>query len=1096
MRESTKYRGRKALFGALTALLFGGAGEPETFFETKVRPVLVESCGKCHGAAKQASGLRLDTREGAIEGGVNGPSIVAGEPEQSLLIQAVRQTHEDIKMPPKGKLPADQVEALAAWVKMGAPWPKATEGIGKGSGSGLEHWAFRAVRAATPPAVKDAEWLRTPVDAFILGRLEKEGLKPSAEAEKLTLIKRATYDLTGLPPAAAEVEAYLKDEKPGAYERVVERLLASPRYGERWARHWLDVSRYADTKGYVFTEDRTYPYSYTYRDYVVRSLNEDKPYDEFVVEQLAADRLGPERDRGSLAALGYLTLGRRFLNAQEEIIDDRIDVVCRGLLGLTVSCARCHDHKFDPIPTADYYSLYGVFASSIEPSEAPEIPAMTPEWQVKDYQEKLAGKREAIEAFQRKKIEEVRGDLRVKLAAYLKAAYELGFNPDDPKLGDRARADGLNEGRLKAAAIRFRARLEASKKGHDPVFAAWQAFEALSAGEFSRKAPGLAKGFVLDDPKVMNLEVAKSFNERAPGNMAEVAARYQEILAEAERRWGLAEKGGAKGLAGADWEGLRQALHGEGGLLVVSVGELVRIYDQGERNQYNVVLGQETNLKATHPGSPPRAMVLNDAPSPVEPHVFLRGNINRPGKQVPRQFLEVLSGLKRAPFKEGSGRLEMARAIASKENPLTARVMVNRIWLNHFGSALVTTPSDFGRRSDPPAHPELLDWLADDFMKNGWSIKGVHRRIVLSSTYRQRSEARPEAVAMDPENRLYWKANRRRLDFEALRDSLLAASGALDPKMGGRGTPIAGPPFSARRTIYGFIDRQNLDPLYRTFDFASPDATSPRRIATSVPQQALFFMNSPFVIEQAKHLASRREVMEGSTEERVGKVYQRLFGREPSGWERSMGLAFVENVQGDGGTVPAIWSYGYGGVDEAKGRVSEFHPFPHWSGTAWQMGSTLPHPEGNYLHWHAGGGHVGVDQKHAAILRWRAPRDLAVRVEGALGHEGKEGDGVRGRLVSSRGGVAGDWVARDARVGARVEKLEVKAGEALDFVVDCRGDQGYDSFGWAPLIRELGGGGESWDARKDFHGPGTEGLSVWERYSQVLLLTNEFAFVD
>ncbi|MCA1686681.1 MAG: DUF1549 domain-containing protein, partial [Planctomycetia bacterium] len=327
--------------------------EQAAFFEAKIRPVLVGSCGKCHGAAKQASGLRLDSREAVLEGGLNGPSIVPGEPDTSLLVQAVRRTHEDIKMPPKGKLPDATVEALAAWVKMGAPWTAETPrkaATGEALTMSAGHWAFRPVRPGPIPAVTDGDWVRTPVDAFILAGLETAGLRPSPEADRRTLIRRATFDLTGLPPSPDEVDAFLKDGRPDAYDRVVNRLLASPSYGERWGRHWLDVARYADTKGYVFNQDPRYPYSYTYRDYVIRSFNEDKPYDRFVVEQIAADRLGPKTDPGALAALGFLTVGRRYLNNNEDIIDDRIDVVTRGLLGLTVTCARCHDHKFDPIP--------------------------------------------------------------------------------------------------------------------------------------------------------------------------------------------------------------------------------------------------------------------------------------------------------------------------------------------------------------------------------------------------------------------------------------------------------------------------------------------------------------------------------------------------------------------------------------------------------------------------------------------------------------------------------------------------------------------------------------------------------------------------
>ena len=352
--------------------------EAVEFFETKVRPVLVETCVRCHGEKKQGSGLRLDSRAAVLEGGENGPAVVPGDPDKSLLIQAVRQTHEDIKMPPKGKLPEPAIGALAAWVKMGAPWSERPVPAGDQAQAAATHWAFQPIRVVAPPTVKDRAWAASPIDAFVLAKLEAEGMTHSPPADKRTLIRRATFDLLGLPPTPGEVDAFLADDSPDAFARVIDRLLASPRYGERWGRHWLDVARYADTKGYVFTEERRYPYSYTYRDYVIRAFNDDKPYDQFLVEQIAADRLPGSAGKPSLAALGFLTVGRRFLNNNEDIVDDRIDVVSRGLLGLTVTCARCHDHKFDPIPTDDYYSLFGVFRSSIEPADLPLIQDSTP----------------------------------------------------------------------------------------------------------------------------------------------------------------------------------------------------------------------------------------------------------------------------------------------------------------------------------------------------------------------------------------------------------------------------------------------------------------------------------------------------------------------------------------------------------------------------------------------------------------------------------------------------------------------------------------------------------------------------------------------
>ena len=862
------------------------------FFEKQVRPVLVESCGKCHGVDKQSGGLRLDSRAALLEGGENGPAVVVGQPDQSLLIQVVRQTHNDIKMPPKGKLTDAQAETLEDWVKLGAPWGDAASGAVAQSNAPA-HWAFQPVQSVAPPAVSDRSWPRSPVDAFILSRLEKEGVQPAPEADKRTLVRRVAIDLTGLPPTLEQRDEFLSDDRPDAYERMVERFLDSPLHGERWGRFWLDIARYADTKGYVFTEDRNYPYSYTYRDYVIRSLNEDKPYDQFVVEQLAADRLGPNSDPAAQAALGFLTLGRRFLNNQDDIIDDRIDVVCRGLLGLTVSCARCHDHKYDPIPTEDYYALHGVFASSFEPPNLPEIPANVPEGQVREFQAQLAAKQQAIDDSNAAKLAEIQADLRNRVAAYLQAAHTLGFDGKNPRLEEQARAGNLSQSRLRSVSGRFKARLEESKAANDPVFCVWHAFAALPLADFADRARGVVQGFTLDHLNALNPIVARAFIDTPPATMDEVVERYASILGQAAAGWAQAQPAEVQSLPGPDWEQIRQVILGSNGVLVVSEADLPRLLDRPERDALTGLKNALAQLKATHPGAPPRAMVLNDVEKPVQPHVYLRGNPGRPGKDVPRQFLGVLAGPERKPFQNGSGRLELGQAIASKQNPLTARVLVNRVWLNHFGTGLVNTPSDFGLRSEPPTYPELIDWLAADFMNAGWSIKALHRRILLSSTYRQSSNARPELASRDPENRLHARSNRRRLDFEAVRDAILFTTGSLDQSMGGRGSRIADLKSPARRTIYGFIDRQNLDPVYRTFDFASPDSSSPKRLATTVPQQALFLMNSPFILQQARRLAAASVANPADPAAGVRVLYERLLGREPDSEELALAVNFV-----------------------------------------------------------------------------------------------------------------------------------------------------------------------------------------------------------
>ncbi|MDH3584035.1 MAG: DUF1549 and DUF1553 domain-containing protein, partial [Phycisphaerae bacterium] len=543
------------------------------------------------------------------------------------------------------------------------------------------HWAFQPVQRPPLPEVRDQAWAGTPIDRFVLARLEATGLAPSPPAGRGTLIRRLYFDLLGLPPTFVQVRRFLADSAPGAYERLVDRLLNDPAYGERWGRHWLDVARYADTKGYVGdTADNRYPFAWTYRDYVIDAFNADKPYDRFIVEQIAADQL----DKGSppadaLSAMGFLTVGRRFTNKRDSIIDDRIDVVTRGLLGLTVTCARCHDHKYDPVQMTDYYALYGVFRSSREPGI---------------------------------------GDLP-----------EVRMPPPSP------------------------------------------AYDAYRA-ELARRLAAIDN-------------YVKSKN-----------------------------------------------------------GKL----NQGERNHVRKLERKVNEHVIGSPHGPGRAMILQDEPEPFDPYVFTRGDSNQRGESTARRFLQVLAaegGPK--PFVRGSGRFELARAIASADNPLTARVLVNRIWHHHFGRGLVETTSDFGFRGHPPTHPGLLDHLAGQFVIDRWSIKRLHRRILLSSTYRQASADRSELRPADPENRLLWRQNRRRLEFEPLRDALLSVAGHLDRKMGGKGVKLTGSPASSRRAVYAWIDRQVLPDVFRIFDFASPDASSPHRPLTTVPQQALFMMNGAFV---------------------------------------------------------------------------------------------------------------------------------------------------------------------------------------------------------------------------------------------------------
>jgi hypothetical protein len=764
------------------------------------------------------------------------------------------------------------------------------------------HWAFQPVKAPPLPAVRRQDWPRTSIDHFILAKLEERGLAPSAPADRRTLLRRVTFDLTGLPPTPEEVAAFEADRTPDALAKVVDRLLASTHYGERWGRHWLDVARYADTKGYVFFEEQAYPWAWTYRDYVIRAFNEDLPYDQFIVQQLAADKLPLGQDRRPLTAMGFLTLGGHFMSNPHDIIDDRIDVVTRGLLGLTVQCARCHDHKFDPIPMKDYYSLYGVFASSMEPIEPPLFadPPKTPAYEA--FRKELEKREQALANFIRTKHRQLVESARSRAADYLLAAYTLRDQPRTDDFMLIADGNDLNPAML----ARWQAYLKRTGKKHHPVFAPWHQLAELPEKDFGDKARELcaemSKGSYANGR--INPLLAQALAEKPPQNMKDVAQRYGEVLNRTEKAWQetVARAVAAKmspptALTDPAAEELRQVFHGPASAPDVApsvFSELELLPDRASQGKLQELRKAVEKWRAEGAGAPPRAHVLVDTPALYEPCVFQRGNPNNRGATVRRQFLEVLAGPVRRPFQQGSGRLELAHAIADANNPLTARVLVNRVWLHHFGRGLVATPSDFGVRSDPPTHPALLDHLAATFVRDGWSIKKLHRRIVLSSAYQQRSDDRPESRRLDPENTLLWKMNRRRLDFEAMRDALLAVSDRLDRTSGGPPVKDILSASARRRTLYGFLDRLHVPGLLRSFDFPSPDASNPQRDNTTIPQQALFFMNNPFAIECARHLVQLPEIAaEKDCARRVDRLYRRLFGRGATAEEMILAREFT-----------------------------------------------------------------------------------------------------------------------------------------------------------------------------------------------------------
>jgi hypothetical protein len=865
------------------------------YFERQIRPLLAAQCYSCHSreSHKSKGGLLLDSPGGLLKGGDSGELFVAGKPDASLLIEAVRYQDDGLRMPPDGKrLTEAQVADLEAWVRMGAPLPQADVREDRIRANSRKHWAFQPVKRPAVPVVQNRTWVRSPVDAFILARLESSGMQPAAPADKRTLLRRATYDLIGLPTTPEEVMAFVADESPDAFATVVDRLLASPHYGERWGRHWLDVARFATTDS---------PYAFTYRDYVIRAFNDDLPYDEFLVQQLAADQLGLGEDKRPLAALAFLTCGRKFMN-QHDTIDDRIDVVTRGTMGLSVSCARCHDHKYDPIPTRDYYSLHGVFASSVSPSEMPLLGIDPDPKEFADYSRRRQPLQAKLDDFIHKQEAEVLKQHRRQTADCLLLSRE------PTKLAELITEEfGLSDRKiLQVGAKRWLEALNKINPQSDPIFAPWFAFAALPISKFAEQSRPLSARITANSlPHPINSQVARAFAGEPPTSLKEVAERYGKLFEDADKRWQEtqcktdrdAKPSSAQTLPDAEQEALCQVFHSKNGPGNLPAEMMQSLFPTTALMQLGPLSENVSRLEASHPGAPLRAMALVDSTRPANSRVFIRGNPGRLGDEAPRQFVTILSGETQEPFTHGSGRLDLARAIASPENPLTARVMVNRVWLHHFGTGLVATPDDFGLRSDPPSHPELLDYLARKFIEHDWSLKNLHRVMMLSSIYQQKSDNDMRYETLDPENRLLSKMNRRRLDFEAMRDTLLFVAGNLDPSVGGRPVDLLAQregSFARRRTIYGAIDRNDLPGLYRVFDFANPDLTTAQRDTTTVPQQSLFFLNSPFVMEQAAKLVESPSVQGLDCEaEQIRALFQRVYQRDPSEDDHQWGLRFL-----------------------------------------------------------------------------------------------------------------------------------------------------------------------------------------------------------
>ncbi len=1070
------------------------------FFESRIRPVLATFCYECHTDSAKG-GLRVDSREALLKGGNRGAAIVIGNPEESLLIIAVAHTHESLRMPMgAAKLKEQEIADLAHWIKDGAVWPAKTT-VRTDYLIKPEHktfWSFQPIRNPPVPNVKGA--INNPIDAFLLYQLETKGLTYNPPADKRTLLRRVTYDLTGLPPTSEEIEAFIQDGSSGAFAKVVDRLLASPAYGERWARHWLDLARYSDTLGMIDAGKNLqgwFPYSYTYRDWVIRAFNEDLPYDQFILQQIAADKM-PNHEPKDLAALGFLSLTRAGLGVTgPERIDDKIDVVTRGLMGLSVSCARCHNHKFDPIPTADYYSLYTIFNNSREPKKLPLLDPQNADlskWEAETKAEEASIEVD-IKKMREKRYPELKALYRTEpeITKALQMAYASQELKTDAELQKFAQEKDYNIYMLK----RWRACLE----GLDKVFTIWRQLAALPEKDFKDKAASAIASIATGK---INKLVASVFTQ-PPSSMREAAETYAKLLVAYDK---------PQTLANTEEEELSQILHGADAptAMPFSDYEQFRLSTDKQNEDGRQRKLQSLFLAQAYKGAPPRAQSIEDSPDPKPGYVFLRGKPDNKGDAVSPQFLLILAGDKRKPFTKGSGRLELAQSIACKDNPLTARVLVNRLWQHHFGRALVRTSSDFGTRGDAPTHPDLLDYLASDFIANGWSMKKLHRLLLTTRAYQQSSVDNEAARRLDPENKWLWRMNRRRLEIEELRDSLLVASAKLDRRMYGLPVSAQAYPYTYRRTIYSFIDRALVPNDFRVFDFADPNSHVAERSLTTSPQQALLMLNSPFVIEQAKAVMQRPEIASRKTpRQRISKLYQLIYGRMPSADEIALGLKYIAadngNYSGKTNQVRAVesprhddWQYGEGEYDDQTSTVKTFKTLEYFINGQWRNSPMPGDPRETTASLTAKGGSLGDSKSNSAIRRWTAPFDGKISISGRLEHSFENGcnncKGAYVRVVVNRSRTAGKWETVQSKIATNLSTLEVKRGDTIDFVAEAGKRTAGGEFRWAVKIRRLGNGMEEWDSVRDFREPSVGLLTVWDRYVQTLLATAEFLILD
>ncbi len=890
------------------------------FFEQHIRPLLIEHCYECHAAEEQSGGLRLDSRDAWQAGGDSGPLLTAGDPAHSRLIEAVHYDNLDLQMPPSGKLSSAQIGQLEQWVASGAVDPRlspasaksddgsdvkmdattngqaaATRVTGMSVEEGRQFWSFRPLANSPVPSPRDAAWCQTAVDAFVLSQLEAAGLSPAPAADKAALLRRVTLDLIGLPPTPGDMREFLADTSPDAFEKVCERLLASPQYGERWGRHWLDVARYADSNG--LDENIAFGQAWRYRDYVIQAFNHDKPFDQFLIEQLAGDLL-PTPTVETRTATGFLVLGAKVLAEPDnqklimDTVDEQIDTTGKAFLGLTLGCARCHDHKFDPILQSDYYGLAAIFknTSAFDGKNFGAIKYWN-EYRLADEQElqtlqpieaEIAAKQKAANDFKAQAMGAVGAAATANAAKYFAAASLLAPRPTLPEVTPIAAQYGLH------ARILHHCRTQLELRRATPAIAHWhQALEQqLPDSAIEQDFAELLQAAETAPAQV----VAASTPSAAPDQISQP----DQALASARHELGKELK----------------ALLPE--LLTVPVQPEFAL-DDTTLQAYYALMEVSRKVESSAPDIS-SVMAVRDGKVQASLPIHIRGSHRNLGEAIPRGFPVALRTSAVPPVfpRHESGRWEMAQWMASSQHPLTARVYVNRLWRWHFGRGLVASTENFGVLGSPPSHPELLDWLARTLIESGWSTKELHRLLLRSSIY-QMSTVHPlaeQAEMIDPENQLLWKFNRQRLEAEQLRDALLAVSGRLDACIGGKSVPLRNRQFvfdhtskdfttyeSLRRAVYLPIIRNNVYTLFEQFDFPDPTMPTGNRQATVVAPQALLMLNDRLVMDCADSLAQRVCSDYSQAAERIDWAYQSAFGRTADPHERQRALAFIEAIQ-------------------------------------------------------------------------------------------------------------------------------------------------------------------------------------------------------